>query len=378
MNRKMRASLAGIIRHINGFVGDPDSADAALAEMAGVLDSDKALLVRLAGDRRRDIALAYFGIDREFINHVLRERENPDSFLAHEAHWKPGTVATDSDCSRSVGLRPNTKLSIELFAPHDVRHTLLGVIETSEIHHILLWFHRGNSRVPYRQPEKRFFLETMPHWQQAIHLKLAYDLRDSALAAAGAVLDQSPFGLYIIGRDDRVLYSNATAAAQCRENAGLSVQNQVLKFADRNARSDYDRMLSAARHGGKDDDPRLYPISIEKTDGNGSYQLGMRRLTLPARRGSLATRNVVAAYVYDTGSRAELNVSALKSLYQLTDAEARVCELLYQSRNLTEAARALGISINTAKTHLHRSFRKVGVQSQAELVRRLNSQLYLA
>jgi len=38
----------------------------------------------------------------------------------------------------------------------------------------------------------------------------------------------------------------------------------------------------------------------------------------------------------------------------------------------------LGISINTAKTHLNRSFRKVGVQSQAELVRRLNSQLYIS
>ena len=115
-----------------------------------------------------------------------------------------------------------------------------------------------------------------------------------------------------------------------------------------------------------------------KTDGNGSYQLGMRRLRLPARRGSLANRNLVALFVLDTGDRVRLSIDGLRSLYSLTDAEARVCDLLYQSKNLTEAAKVLGISINTAKTHLNRSFRKVGVQSQAELVRRLNSQLYLS
>jgi DNA-binding CsgD family transcriptional regulator len=115
-----------------------------------------------------------------------------------------------------------------------------------------------------------------------------------------------------------------------------------------------------------------------KTTGEGSYQLGMRRLKMPGERGSLATRRVIAVFIYDTGKRMALSIEGLRSLYDLTEAEARVCDLLYQSRNLPEAAKILGISINTAKTHLNRSFRKVGVQSQAELVRRLNSQLYIS
>ena len=64
-------------------------------------------------------------------------------------------------------------------------------------------------------------------------------------------------------------------------------------------------------------------------------------------------------------------------LPELTDAEARICSLLYQSYNLPDVARKLGISINTAKTHLNRSYRKLGVQSQSELVRKLAAQLYL-
>jgi len=377
MNKAVHDSRLDIIGRIHDIVLDTNVADGVIETMAAALDSDKAILVRLAEDRRRDIALGYFGVDRNLINSILRERENPENFLSHEVHWTPGGVTTDNDCKRSATRRRSTKFYCDTLEPNGIEHTLLGVIDSSEIHHVLLWFHRDATRGPFGRKEKQFLESTMPHWQQAIRQKLMYDYHHSALSAAGVVLDQSPFGLFIIGRDGRVLYTNAAAKNQCKAKAGMHLRNQKLIFGDREIRGAFEDMLAAARHGGREDDPRLQPISFEKSNGGGSYQLGLRRLQLPLRRGSLATRNVVALFVYDTGERMELSISGLKSLYGLTDAEARVCELLYRSRNLPEAAKLLGISINTAKTHLNRSFRKVGVQSQAELVRRLNTQLYI-
>jgi len=377
MNKALQDSQLDIIGRIHDIVLDTDVADSVIETMAAALDSDKAILVRLAEDRRRDIALGYFGVDRDLINSLLRERENPENFLSHETYWTPGSVATDNDCKRSATRRRSTKFFRDTLEPNGIENTLLGVIDSSDIHHVLLWFHRGKKEGPYGRAEKQFLESTMPHWQQAIRQKLMYDYHHSALSAAGVVLDQSPFGLFIIGRDGRVLYTNAAAKNQCKANAGIRMRNQRLIFGGRETRGAFEDMLAAARHGGREDDPRLQPISFEKADGGGSYQLGLRRLQLPVRRGSLATRNVVALFVFDTSARMGLGVGGLKSLYELTDAEARVCELLYKSRNLPEAAKILGISINTAKTHLNRSFRKVGVQSQAELVRRLNSQLYI-
>jgi len=374
----MHESMSAIIGQIYDFVEDVDAADAALAGMASVLEADKAILVRLAEDRRRDIALARVGMDRQLITRILSERENPDAFLVHHVHWESGSIALDNQCKRSAEKRRKTQFYRDILAPNDIEHTLLGVVDSSKTHHVLLWFHRPRDKQPFDKTDRLFFESVMPHWQRAVHHKLAYDSYHSALSIAGIVLDQSPFGLYIIGRDHQVLYTNAAATNQCKSQDGIRLRNKSLVFSDRGVRASYEAMLAAAWHGGNEDDQRLQPIMFEKTSGDGSYQLGLRRLRVPGRRGSLATRAAVAMFIYDTGNRMELSIDSLKSLYDLTDAEARVCELLYKSRNLPEAANMLGISINTAKTHLNRSFRKVGVQSQAELVRRLNSQLYLS
>lgn len=378
MNNATRDSIVEIVGRIQDFVLDADAADDALGRIAELLDSDKALMVRLAPDRRRDMTLGRFGFERTLIDGILGQRDNPDTFLAHPAQWEPGMVASDSDCVRSAENKQKAVIYRELLKPNRIEHTLLGVVDTGELHHVLLWFHRGAGRGPYRKADKRLLETLMPHWQRVIRQKQEVDFQHSALMASGIILDQSPFGLYVLDLDGTVLFTNETANQQSKANDGIAMRRKTIVISDREVRSAYEGMLAALRQGRKQDDPRLAPMAFQKKTGGGSYQLGMRRLRMPGRRGSLAARNAVAVFVYDTGERMELSIGGLRSLYHLTESEARVCDLLYQSKNLPEVAKLLGISINTAKTHLTRSFRKVGVQSQAELVRRLNSQLYIS
>ena len=381
MTKSDQDAQLDILSNIYDFVLDTDAASIAIGKMTKLLKCNKAMMVRLADDRRRDIVLASLGFDRDTMNAILRGRENPDSFLARTDKWQAGGIATDSDYGdKRPANEPRQPSSLYPAALRlkGIDHSLLGVVDTSEIHHILMWFHRSAKTGPFSKTETATFTALMPHWQRACQLKLSYDLRDSAVAASAQVLDQSPFGLYLLGRDGQIVFSNAAAKKQCAEAAGIRLRNQALVFSDREVRAAYDKMLAATLHGSSEGDPRMAPISFNKTTGVGSYQIGMRRLPMPAKRGSLASRKVIAIFIYDTSERMDLSIDNLKALYGLTDAEARVCDLLYQSRNLPEAAALLKISINTAKTHLTRSFRKVGVQSQAELIRRLNSQLYVS
>ena len=79
-----------LLGQIHDFVTDPGAADGALELMANKIDADKAVLVRLASDRRRDMTLGSYGLDRDLIAHLLRERKNPDFILSREARWTSG------------------------------------------------------------------------------------------------------------------------------------------------------------------------------------------------------------------------------------------------------------------------------------------------
>jgi DNA-binding CsgD family transcriptional regulator len=60
-------------------------------------------------------------------------------------------------------------------------------------------------------------------------------------------------------------------------------------------------------------------------------------------------------------------------VFGLSPAQMRLGRLIVQGKELAEAAGALGVSVNTARTQLNRMFDKVGVHNQAALVRRLVS-----
>jgi DNA-binding CsgD family transcriptional regulator len=61
----------------------------------------------------------------------------------------------------------------------------------------------------------------------------------------------------------------------------------------------------------------------------------------------------------------------LRSYYGLTRSEIRLCQAMLGGKSLIQAAASASISRNTAKTHLSRVFDKMGVTSQAALLRLL-------
>src|ERR1039458_6421023 len=61
-------------------------------------------------------------------------------------------------------------------------------------------------------------------------------------------------------------------------------------------------------------------------------------------------------------------VSALKSYFGLSIAEARLAQHLASGEALEDAAKDLGISKNTARVQLKAAFTKLNVHRQAELV----------
>ncbi len=57
------------------------------------------------------------------------------------------------------------------------------------------------------------------------------------------------------------------------------------------------------------------------------------------------------------------------SAYKLTNAEAALIRLLTAGQGLFESAGELGITKNTARTHMRNIYSKVGIHRQVDLIR---------
>lgn len=76
----------------------------------------------------------------------------------------------------------------------------------------------------------------------------------------------------------------------------------------------------------------------------------------------------VMLLIADLDEGAGIEAAALRRIYGLTAAEARLTLQLLLGRDLPTAATALGISVHTARTLLKRAFIRTGTNRQSELV----------
>lgn len=84
-------------------------------------------------------------------------------------------------------------------------------------------------------------------------------------------------------------------------------------------------------------------------------------------------RSSTAVFLCDPGRRVHASEDALRNLYGMTSAEARLAGELANGASLEEAATHLGVKPNTARSHLKKVFAKTHTKRQGDLVRILTA-----
>jgi DNA-binding CsgD family transcriptional regulator len=79
-------------------------------------------------------------------------------------------------------------------------------------------------------------------------------------------------------------------------------------------------------------------------------------------------RNGSAVIVLDDALASRRRLQNAILVYRLSPAQARLAEKIIDGHDLVVAAGQLGVTVNTARTHLHRMFEKTGVRTQPALV----------
>ncbi len=107
--------------------------------------------------------------------------------------------------------------------------------------------------------------------------------------------------------------------------------------------------------------PFHYPAVLGDTDEGGIAVV------------TLVVRNSTTYLMFDGARSLDRRLSIAQAVFGLSDGQLRVARHIADGQGPKGAAKALGISVNTARTHLTRLYEKTGVNSQAALVRILLS-----
>jgi DNA-binding HTH domain-containing proteins len=216
---------------------------------------------------------------------------------------------------------------------------------------------RDYSRPDFDDAHSGLLQKLVPHLRIALdlHARLTTTFAESQLFSS-AMADLAVATL-ILDREGRILRRNAVADRMLREDPVLKESGGKLYAAAPGARAEIARLLAAPPEPGEE-------RAIEMATDGPSRQARVRAVPSSAYGDGAWLALFLTEHTQDSGPSSDV----LRDRFQLTRAEAALAVHLAQSATLADAAAALDITYNTARSHLRAIFAKTGTHRQVELV----------
>lgn len=217
---------------------------------------------------------------------------------------------------------------------------------------------RDGSHAEFGDAERGLLERLIPHLRIALdlHARLTSTLAESQLfssAMAGLAV-----ATLILDREGRILRRNAVAARMLDDGGIVAEQHGRLEPRSGSTAATINRILASPPPAGEE-------ILFEVAAAEGP-PLHARARAIPSS--AYGDGAWLALFIADPSRPAGPSEELLRDRFQLTRAEAGLALHLAQGATLTDAADALSIAYNTARSHLRAIFAKTSTHRQVELV----------
>lgn len=251
---------------------------------------------------------------------------------------------------------------------YGVRHLIVGRIGGAPWENECLSFLRPLGAQQYDEDERRFLARATGHFVRSSELRRQLRALESQRQADQTLLRHLPYGTVWVDAAGRVASFNDVAADILAAADGLRIKAQRLQADDAGG----NRALAAAI------------AQATGAEGRRGEWLAVRRKRhaqplvvsiLPARAEQAPQRAgdgpLALVILQDMARRPLPRGAALRKMYGLTPAEARLAEALLDNQTVESYALSAQVSRNTVRSHLASLFAKTGTRRQAELLRML-------
>ena len=367
---KRRTSTLRIVEHIYQTLEDPSSWPTVLAEISDSLNGGVSALLY------HDVRAHHGGLNESV-------RLPPEAIDLYQQHfhaldpWGEGTarlglgrtgaVLNGDQLITLAGLR-RTEYYADYASKYDLVRILAGVVIADGPVLSVISILRAECGKAFGTEEHQRLRGFMTHLKRVLEIRRKVEGLQLLHAASNHALDQLPTGVILVDASGRVIFANAAAERTLKLREGLTVEDGRLCAILANETVSLRALINAA---------------IGTTIGEGLKPGGVMKVSRPQfeRPLSVTVSPVAAnAQVANIGhAGAAILISnpdqpespdpdVLRATFRLTGAETRLTIAICSGLSLGEAAEALKITRETAKSCLKQVFAKTGTSRQSELV----------
>ncbi len=235
---------------------------------------------------------------------------------------------------------------------------------------------RPRSHPRFSGEDERLMTVLLPHLRRAmeIYVSLAEAKNENhTILTASATMHHS---VIVIDKSWKACFVSDGADKWLRAKEGLEIGlDGKLRVCSPNDKKKFAKLLEGIF------EPRIVSIAgsaeavqMSRKDGGPPFQVRVTPFSAHELLG-VRTEPMAMIFVHDPEVRVEPQEPVLMQLYGLTKAEARLAAILADGKSLEESCQILGITDNTARTHLKHVFSKTGTHRQGELVKLIVSGL---
>lgn len=222
---------------------------------------------------------------------------------------------------------------------------------------------RDHSHPDFEEAERVLLASLVPHLRIALNLHAKLTSTQAERQVFSSAMEGLSVGTLILARDGRILRSNAVADRLLEESGVITRREGRLIAQVAAADAMFRRLLASP------------PLPGEETRFEIAAPQGtpMRALAKALPSTSYGDGACLALFLADPTRSSGPDAEALRDRFQLTPTEAALAVQLAKGAPLVDAARALDIAHNTARSHLRAIFAKTGTHRQVQLIHLLRT-----
>lgn len=361
-HRAMQHDTGFLIRRIYDAADDVDALPDVLSGLCERIGGESGMLGILMKAPGSLPSPFLFRLDPAVMQ-TLNARHLDNVWRRHMVTLPVGSPAA-SDSFVSLDQLRGTDFYGEILEPWDIGHGALFVVDDTRKFHFAMTIHRSSTRGPFTSTELEASQELLPHLRRAMQLRLLLERNREQEKLALEALDQLAAGVLILDSRARVLFANTAAQEIVAARDVLALTDGTVRCRQREQSNILRRLLGSAIAGGPGGSlllsapSRRLPVSALVTPLVG---------TLAVSLAAQGLQGAAAVFLSDPERHAATSIEHLQALYKLSPTEARVAWLIARSKSIRDAARSLGLSPETVRTHLKHIYAKTGVNRQSAL-----------